>query len=140
MSVAAGPPPVPAAAAAAAAVEAAVFEPFEDPEAVAVLRSSAGPPSVTSRAERGTTANRRSEADGYGRRAMPTTVAVRPSTIALLGMDAPARPEDRDPRPADEQLRLPAIAGAMDVDDVAADADQPPFVGGARRDRGGRAP
>ena len=38
------------------------------PRAVAVLRSSAGPPSVTSLAERGTTANRRSEADGYGRR------------------------------------------------------------------------
>ena len=49
-------------------------------------------------------------------------------------MAGSGEPEDRDPRPADEQLRLPAIAGAMDVDDVAADPDEPPLVGGAGRD------
>ena len=44
------------------------------------------------------------------------------------------RARDRDARTPDEELRRPAIAGAMDLDDVAADADEPPFVGRARRD------
>src|SRR5204863_9694064 len=54
--------------------------------------SSAGPPIRTSPAARGTIANRWSLADGYGRRTTPEIVAVRPSTIAELGMPEPARP------------------------------------------------
>ena len=50
----------------------------------AVTRTSAG--------KRGVTANRWSDAVGAGRRAIPVTVAVRPSTSVVLGIPAPGWP------------------------------------------------
>src|SRR6185295_1798941 len=59
--------------------------PEPPPEAAEPLRStSAGP--------RGTTDQRRSDAPGYGRRTMPTTVARRPSTTDEAAIPAPASP------------------------------------------------
>ena len=46
----------------------------------------------TSAGKRGVTANRWSDAVGAGRRAMPMTVAVRPSTSVVLGIPAPGWP------------------------------------------------
>ena len=57
---------------------------------------------------------------GYGRRTMPTIVAVRPSTIEVTGIAGPGEARGRDALAADEELRLPAIAELVEVDDVAA--------------------
>ena len=50
------------------------------------------PVTRTSAGKRGVTANRWSDAVGAGRRAIPVTVAVRPSTIVVLGIPAPGWP------------------------------------------------
>ena len=84
---------------AAAPVPPACVEPVPPP------RGGRLPSTRTSAGNRGVTAKRRSVALGYGRRAIPTTVALRPSTSAVLAMPAPGWPTTTTLLVADHDLR-----------------------------------
>ncbi len=91
------------------------------------------PRCAMSAGERGTTANRRSAAPGYGRRTMPTTVARRPSTSVVEGILAPGSAADHDPLRADPELGPPAVTELVHVGDRSRDPHEPPLDGDRRR-------
>ena len=116
---------------------AAAAAPADPP--VGRVHVAVGGPRATSAVERGTIANRRSLADGYGRRTIPTTVAGRPSTSAVAGIAAPASPlTTTRSRPTASSARQRAPSRTH-VHDRAADPDQAPLVsragGAAERPR-----
>ena len=96
-------------------------------------------PSAMSRGCRGTIANRRSVAVGYGRFTMPVTVALRPSVRGGARDPAPREPGEGDARrPGRHELRGPAVAAALDVRDRPGDPHEPPLDRRGRRPAEGR--